>query len=68
MLAETSQKRKGEGAPFLDRICLYRPPRGFFPANGPSPFVQVHGSLRVTPAMEADITDHIWTMEEICKC
>ncbi|MCH7922257.1 MAG: IS1 family transposase [Nitrospinae bacterium] len=28
-------------------------------------FGRVHGSLRVTPAMEADIADHIWTMEEL---
>ena len=28
-------------------------------------FGRVHGSLRVTPAMEAGIADHIWTMEEI---
>lgn len=28
-------------------------------------FGRVHGSLRVTPAMEAGITDHIWTMEEL---
>lgn len=26
---------------------------------------RVHGSLRVTPAMEAGITDHIWTMEKL---
>ena len=26
---------------------------------------RVHGSLRVTPAMEAGITDCIWTMEDI---
>ena len=25
-------------------------------------FVRVHRSLRVTPAMEAGITDHVWTM------
>jgi len=28
-------------------------------------FVRVHKSLRVTPAMEAGITDHIWTMREL---
>ena len=26
---------------------------------------RVHGSLRVTPAMEAGITDHIWSIEEM---
>ena len=26
---------------------------------------RVHGSLRVTPAMEAQITNHVWTMEEL---
>ena len=28
-------------------------------------FVTVHRSLRVTPAMEAGIADHIWTIEEV---
>jgi len=28
-------------------------------------FVRIHGSLRVTPAMEAGITDHVWTLDEL---
>jgi hypothetical protein len=28
-------------------------------------FCRVHQSLRVTPAMEAGITDHIWNIEEM---
>jgi hypothetical protein len=28
-------------------------------------FVRVHSSLRVTPAMAAGITDHLWTMEDL---
>ena len=28
-------------------------------------FGRIHGSLRVTPAMEVGITGHIWTMEEL---
>ncbi len=28
-------------------------------------FCRVHGSLRVTPAMEAEITDHVWTLGEL---
>lgn len=28
-------------------------------------FARVHTSLRVTPAMEAGISDHVWTLEEI---
>lgn len=30
-------------------------------------FVRIHRSLRVTPAMEAGITDHLWAMEDIAK-
>jgi IS1 family transposase len=30
-------------------------------------FVRIHGSLRVTPAMEAGVTDHVWGIEEILK-
>jgi hypothetical protein len=28
-------------------------------------FCRVHQSLRVTPAMEAGLTDHIWTIKEL---
>jgi hypothetical protein len=28
-------------------------------------FCRVHQTLRVTPAMEAGVTDHIWRIEEI---
>src|SRR5438093_8996455 len=29
-------------------------------------FCRTHQTLRVTPAMEAGITDHVWSLEEIC--
>jgi hypothetical protein len=28
-------------------------------------FCRVHSSLRVTPAMEASLTDHVWTVAEL---
>jgi len=28
-------------------------------------FARVHQTLRVTPAMEAGISDHVWSLEEI---
>jgi len=28
-------------------------------------FCRIHKSLRITPAMEAGITDHMWTIEEM---
>ena len=28
-------------------------------------FCRIHQTLRVTPAMEAGITDHVWNLEEI---
>jgi hypothetical protein len=28
-------------------------------------FCRIHQTLRVTPAMEAGITDHVWNIEEI---
>lgn len=28
-------------------------------------FVRVHQTLRVTPAMEAGLTDHVWTIDEL---
>jgi len=28
-------------------------------------FARVHQTLRVTPAMEAGIADHVWSVEEI---
>jgi len=29
-------------------------------------FCRVHSTLRVTPAMDAGITDHVWSLEELC--
>jgi len=28
-------------------------------------FCKIHKTLRVTPAMEAKIDDHVWSMEEV---
>jgi hypothetical protein len=28
-------------------------------------FARIHQTLRVTPAMEAGISDHLWSLEEI---
>src|SRR5271157_1956424 len=39
------------------QVALY-----FFHYN----FCRVHSSLRVTPAMEAGLTDHVWTLGELC--
>jgi hypothetical protein len=30
-----------------------------------SGFCRVHQTLRVTPAMEARLTDHVWTLVEV---
>jgi IS1 family transposase len=30
-------------------------------------FCRIHKTLRVTPAMEAGLTDHVWTLEELCS-
>jgi len=30
-----------------------------------SNFARVHPTLRVTPAMEAGVSDHVWTLDEI---
>ncbi len=30
-------------------------------------FARIHKSLRVTPAMEAGVSDHVWSMEEIAR-
>jgi hypothetical protein len=30
-------------------------------------FCRVHKTLRVTPAMEAGLAEHVWTIEELCK-
>jgi hypothetical protein len=29
-------------------------------------FCRVHQTLRVTPAMEAGLSNHVWTIEELC--
>jgi len=30
-------------------------------------FARIHKTLRVTPAMEAGVTDHVWSLEEIAR-
>ena len=30
-------------------------------------YCRVHSTLRVTPAMEAGLTDHVWTLAELCS-
>ena len=30
-------------------------------------FARIHKTLRVTPAMEAGIADHVWSLEEIAQ-
>jgi IS1 family transposase len=30
-------------------------------------FCRIHMTLRATPAMEAGLTDHVWTLEELCN-
>jgi hypothetical protein len=30
-------------------------------------FAKIHKTLRVTPAMQAGISDHVWTLEDIAK-
>ena len=30
-------------------------------------FCRVHQTLRVTPAMESGLTDHVWTLEELLQ-
>lgn len=30
-------------------------------------FAKIHKTLRVTPAMQAGVSDHVWTLEEIAK-
>lgn len=28
-------------------------------------FCRIHGSLRITPAMEAEVATHVWSLEEV---
>jgi len=30
-------------------------------------FARIHRTLRVTPAMEAGVSDHVWSLEEIAE-
>jgi hypothetical protein len=30
-------------------------------------FVRIHKTLRMTPAMKAGVTDHLWSVEEIAR-
>jgi hypothetical protein len=30
-------------------------------------FCRIHQSLRMTPAMEANVTDHVWSLQELIE-
>lgn len=30
-------------------------------------FARIHKSLRVSPAMQAGVSDHVWSLEELAK-
>ena len=30
-------------------------------------FCRIHQSLRITPAMEAGVSDHVWSLDEIIQ-
>ena len=30
-------------------------------------FARIHKTLRVIPAMEAGLSDHVWSIEELCE-
>jgi hypothetical protein len=30
-------------------------------------FARIHTTLRVTPAMEAGVSDHVWSLQEIVE-
>ena len=30
-------------------------------------FTKIHKTLRVTPAMQAGLTDHVWSMEDVVR-
>jgi hypothetical protein len=30
-------------------------------------FARIHKTLRITPAMAADLSDHVWSLEEIVR-
>ena len=36
-------------------------------ALAPGVLARIHQTLRVTPAMEAGISDHVWNIEEIVE-
>ena len=37
----------------------------FGASSTPLNFARIHKTLRVTPAMEAGVADHVWSLEEI---
>lgn len=54
-----SQVVLGQAGP----LATHPPP----PSNPACYWSGVHRSLRVTPAMEAGVSDHVWSLEEIAR-
>ena len=59
--ADLSRADPSDSAPCEDRESRSAVALHFMHYN----FCRVHGSLRVTPAMEARLTDHVWSLEEL---
>jgi len=51
-------------SPLKPKAGLSGPPALFFLYYN---FCRVHSTLRVTPAMEAGLADHVWSIEEMCE-
>ena len=52
-------------APGGSAISLLHHPVGHYPYTVFYNFCRVHKTLRVTPAMQAGLTDYLWDMEEV---
>jgi hypothetical protein len=41
--------------------------RGNHARSKPASHSRIHSTLRVTPALEAGLTDHVWTIEDMIE-
>jgi len=60
-LSRTCRSTPADGAP----LAGAKRNLGSLGRVGQNQFARVHQALRVTPAMAAGVTDHVWEIEEI---
>ena len=66
-IREALDSSEGQDVSFGSVLKLYVLAASLRRIDGTRNFARIHGSLRITPAMEAGIADHVWSLKELIE-